>query len=597
MKNTFRLSPVILLFLSISLTHSCKKDITPPIITTATASAITQTTATSGGNVTSDGGASVTVKGVCWYISAGATVENSKTSDGAGAGIFASSMTALTAGTVYYVKAYATNSAGTSYGNEISFTSSASTGPLLTTSIASAITQSTAESGGNITSDGGAAITVRGVCWSTTSGPTTALSTKTTDGTGSGIFASSMTGLTAGTVYYVKAYATNSAGTDYGNEISFTSSSTIPGAPRGVTALARYAQATITFSAPISNGGSVITGYTVTSNPGNITGTGTASPITLTGLTNGTEYTFTVRATNAIGTSVASSASNSVTPSVTTQDKPTANFTYSLDNSNQVPCNASFVNTSTNATSYKWYFSNGNTSSVKNPQTVFSSPRIFNVKLVATNPIGSDSVTKSMTVNPIMKSVLVYLITPKDNQFNPDYYNALKNETITLQAWYKSQMGNNKTFVLNPLVLDTLRGLHNNVWYNSNNGSISGTDPRFYAVNNTRYEMQQLLGSRFNTSDYVFFVYVAAPGDGAGSMGFCAMGDQDLKGLLGQNTDNLDPNRWIGGGGHELGHAFGLNHPDNLNEQAIMWTGYAIYPNCILQQNDKDILNASPFFR
>jgi hypothetical protein len=158
-------------------------------------------------------------------------------------------------------------------------------------------------------------------------------------------------------------------------------------------------------------------------------------------------------------------------------------------------------------------------------------------------------------------------------------------------------MGNNKTFVLNPLVLDTLRGLHNNVWYNSNNGSISGTDPRFYAVNNTRYEMQQLLGSRFNTSDYVFFVYVAAPGDGAGSMGFCAMGDQDLKGLLGQNTDNLDPNRWIGGGGHELGHAFGLNHPDNLNEQAIMWTGYAIYPNCILQQNDKDILNASPFFR
>jgi hypothetical protein len=71
----------------------------------------------------------------------------------------------------------------------------------------------------------------------------------------------------------------------------------------------------VTFTAPASNGGSVITGYTVTSNPGNITGAGSASPITVTGLTNGTAYTFTVTVTNANGTSLASSASNSVTPS------------------------------------------------------------------------------------------------------------------------------------------------------------------------------------------------------------------------------------------------------------------------------------------
>jgi PKD repeat protein len=279
------------------------------------------------------------------------------------------------------------------------------------------------------------------------------------------------------------------------------------------------------------------------------------------------------------------------------QDKPTADFTFSLDNSNQVPCNASFINTSANATSFKWYFSNGDISTATNAQTVFSLPRIYNVKLVATNPIGSDSVTKTLTINPIMKSVVVYLITPKDNQFNPNYYNALKNEATNLQTWYKSQMGNNKTFVLNPLILDTLRGLHNSAWYNSNNGSISGTDPRFYGYYNTFNEMQQQLGSRFNTSNYVFFVYVAAPGDGAGAAGFCAMGDQDLKGLLGQNSENLNPNRWIGGGGHELGHSFGLPHPDNQNGQALMWTGYLTYPNCILQQTDKDILNASTFFR
>jgi len=70
----------------------------------------------------------------------------------------------------------------------------------------------------------------------------------------------------------------------------------------------------VTFTAPVSNGGSVITGYTVTSSPGSFTGTGASSPITVTGLTNGTAYTFTVIATNANGNSVASSASNSVRP-------------------------------------------------------------------------------------------------------------------------------------------------------------------------------------------------------------------------------------------------------------------------------------------
>ena len=73
--------------------------------------------------------------------------------------------------------------------------------------------------------------------------------------------------------------------------------------------------ASISFTAPVNTGGSPITGYTVTSTPGNITATGTASPITVTGLTNGTSYTFTVHATNAAGNSVESTPSNSVTPS------------------------------------------------------------------------------------------------------------------------------------------------------------------------------------------------------------------------------------------------------------------------------------------
>lgn len=109
--------------------------------------------------------------------------------------------------------------------------------------------------------------------------------------------------------------------------------------------------------------------------------------------------------------------------------------------------------------------------------------------------------------------------------------------------------------------------------------------------------MEQILGSSFNASDYVYFVYVAAPGGGAGALGFCAMGDQDLKGLIGQNPEDLNPNRWIGGGAFELGIAFGLAAPGDQDPRALMGTGMYNYPDCILLQADKDILNASPFFR
>lgn len=82
-------------------------------------------------------------------------------------------------------------------------------------------------------------------------------------------------------------------------------------------------QATVSFTAPVDNGGSVVTGYTVTSTPGGITATGAASPIVVTGLTNGTSYTFTVHATNAVGDSAESTASNAVTPAATVPGAPT----------------------------------------------------------------------------------------------------------------------------------------------------------------------------------------------------------------------------------------------------------------------------------
>ena len=105
---------------------------------------------------------------------------------------------------------------------------------------------------------------------------------------------------------------------------------TAPGAPTIGTATAGNAQASVSFTAPASDGGTAITSYTATSNPGGFTGSCASSPCTVTGLTNGTAYTFTVTATNAVGTGTASAASNSVTPkgsqTITFNNPGTQNF-------------------------------------------------------------------------------------------------------------------------------------------------------------------------------------------------------------------------------------------------------------------------------
>jgi hypothetical protein len=204
-------------------TTNTTTDVVLPTITTFAVSAITTTSASSGGAVTSDGAAALSAWGVCWSTSANPILANSFLQNNGSAGFFSSALSGLTPNTTYYLRAYATNSAGTAYGNEQSFTTTDTNVvlPTITTRAVSAITTNSANSGATITSDGGATLSAWGVCWSTSANPTLAKSflqhnVSTT------IFGSALSGLTQNTTYYVRAYATNSAGTVYGNQQSFT---------------------------------------------------------------------------------------------------------------------------------------------------------------------------------------------------------------------------------------------------------------------------------------------------------------------------------------------------------------------------------------
>jgi hypothetical protein len=101
---------------------ACKKDSDPPSVSTSTVTSITETSATAGGEITAEGTSAVTARGVCWGIAANPTIADSKTTDGTGTGAFTSSITGLNPGTLYHVRAYATNGEGTNYGTDVTFT-------------------------------------------------------------------------------------------------------------------------------------------------------------------------------------------------------------------------------------------------------------------------------------------------------------------------------------------------------------------------------------------------------------------------------------------------------------------------------------------
>ncbi len=334
MKKYFGLFLFTTASLLLTVVNSCKKDsvILIPSLNTSISN-VSSTTALVSGVLESDGGAGITSKGFCWNNIPNPTKENYKTTISAGTNPFSYTIADLSPATKYYVRAYAINSAGIGYGNEMSFTTQPQTPNLVTSSVTS-ITASTAVSGGDINNDGGAIVTFRGICWSTTQNPTVNKD-KTSDGYGAGKFTSTMTGLSPYTKYYVRAYATNSAGTSYGNEVDFKTQALLLSLT--TSPLSSIAATTVTCGGDITNpGGAPITSrgvcWDVNQNPTiqnskveerDISAGAGAFTNSITGLNPGTTYYFRAFATSIAGTSYGNQVigtTHAVLPDVTTME-------------------------------------------------------------------------------------------------------------------------------------------------------------------------------------------------------------------------------------------------------------------------------------
>ena len=189
-----------------------------PVVTTTVPTGITCSGATLNGTVNPNGLATT------YHFEWGTTVSYGNSTPVVSAGSGASpvnvsaALSGLTGGTTYHYRLAAVNSDGTSNGDDMTLVPCA---PVVTTTAGSAIAMTSATSGGNVTSDGGSPVTARGVCWSTAANPTVS-GNHTNDGSGTGVFSSSITGLAANTTYHTRAYATNGTGTFYGNDLTFT---------------------------------------------------------------------------------------------------------------------------------------------------------------------------------------------------------------------------------------------------------------------------------------------------------------------------------------------------------------------------------------
>lgn len=229
-------------------------------ITTNQVTLITSDSAMGGGTIVDDGGDIIKERGLCWSINKNPVVSDSKVASGIGKGAFSVMMKGLSPNTSYNVRAYSISEQGEVYGNEVNFKTAIRIPSLVTTNISN-ITGSKVIIANQILSDGGATITQRGVCWSSSnSTPTTNdninISTSTTS-----IYDVNLSTLMANTTYRLRAFATNSAGTGYSPTISFRTSG--PNlAELSTVAVTNITRTTAIASASVnSNGGALLSNY------------------------------------------------------------------------------------------------------------------------------------------------------------------------------------------------------------------------------------------------------------------------------------------------------------------------------------------------
>ena len=299
-----------------------------PTVTTTAASSITASTATLNGTVNPNGIS--TTYDFDWgtTVSYGSMTTATSAGSGSSAVAVSANLSGLAAGTTYHYRLGGTNSNGNGNGTDLQFTTLAAL-PTVTTTTPTSITTTTASSGGNVTSAGGGIITARGVCWALTSNPDIT-SSHTNDGSGTGIFSSSVTALSAGSIYHVRAYATNSAGTSYGSDLQFTTAGAptlaVSPANQSVTAAAGTTSFTVTSNSA----------WTASSDQGWCT-------VTASGSGNGTiscsyaqNTTFVTRVANV---TVTVSSLTPVIVTVTQDAAPLPDFFYTMENDVQTSAN------------------------------------------------------------------------------------------------------------------------------------------------------------------------------------------------------------------------------------------------------------------
>lgn len=206
-------------------------------------------------------------------------------------------------------------------------------------------------------------------------------------------------------------------------------------------------------------------------------------------------------------------------------------------------------------------------------------------------------VPAALSAAPITDVRTLYLI-PSDATYNPTYETGIVSALLDLQQWYGDQLGG-QTFVLHDPIVEPLATPNPSAYYSTNpNGPFE-----LWFWLNVISDAFTLGDAQFNDPDHAWLFYIdaePAPGQigGAGTSGVAVLPQHDLRGLIGLEPEPVT--RWIGGLGHELGHAFGLPHPPGCPgplcpDDTLMWLGYITYPNTYLLPEDKAHLLDSPF--